>query len=227
MSRYRHEYKYLLDPPREALLHLKAGAVLKRDPHAGPGGSYLVRSVYFDDQDSTCLWENLNGAEPRSKFRIRYYNRDPGRLCLEKKSKRRGMCLKESCGISRAECEAFLRGEMLLPEESGDDLKKRLFTEIGLRGLRPVCIVTYERIPFVYSGGNVRVTFDRKLSSSTELSRFLTGDYLQRPVFPLGQSLMEVKWDELLPGHLRETLQTDDLQWTAFSKYGLCRKVHL
>jgi len=227
MSRYRHEYKYLIDPRQEALLRLKAGAVLTRDPHVGPDGTYLIRSAYFDDLDDSCLSENLGGSDPRSKFRIRYYNQDTGRIQLEKKSKRRGICLKEACAITRRECEIFLSGAVpaFTPEEP--EIKKRLFTEIRLRGLRPVTIVTYERIPFIYAGGNVRVTFDRKLSSSGELGRFLSGDYARRPVFPVGQSLLEVKWDEVLPRHIRETLLTENLSWTAFSKYYMCRVVHL
>jgi len=37
-------------------------------------------------------------------------------------------------------------------------------------------------------------------------------------------SVLEVKWDELMPSHIRENMLIDNLQWTAFSKYYLCRK---
>ena len=227
MNRYRHEYKYLIDARQEALLRLRAAGVMRPDPHVTKNGAYLIRSAYFDDPEDTCLAENLSGTDPRSKFRIRYYNGDTGLIQLEKKSKRKSMCLKEACGISREECESFLRGEIPPFREEDPEIKKRLFTEIRLRGLRPVTIVTYERIPFIYSGGNVRVTFDRRLTSSGELNRFLTGEYAQRPIQAPGQSLMEVKWDEVLPRHIRETLQTENLQWTAFSKYFICRMIHM
>ena len=227
MNRYRHEYKYLIDARQEALLKLRAAGVMKPDPHVKANGSYVIRSVYFDDAADSCLAENLSGSDPRSKFRIRYYDRNTDLIHLEKKSKRKGMCLKESCEISREECERFLRGEIPRLADEDPELKKRLFTEIRMRGLRPVTLVTYERIPFVYSGGNVRVTFDRNLTSSGEINRFLEGHYASRPVWQPGQSLMEVKWDELLPRHLREALQTEDLLWTAFSKYYMCRVFHL
>lgn len=227
MSRYRHEYKYLLDPLQEGLTRLKASAALRPDPHTRPDGSYLVRSVYLDDAEDSCLMENISGADPRSKFRIRYYNGDTSRIQLEKKSKRRSMCLKEACDLTEAECRQFLLGKPLLADPRMPETKQALLTEVQLRGLHPVCIVTYERIPFIYSGGNVRVTLDRKLSSSRDLKRFLTGDYLRRPVFPAGESLLEVKWDEVMPRHLKEILQLDSLQWTAFSKYYMCRMVHL
>ena len=227
MNRYRHEYKYLLSAPQEAILRLKASAVLAPDAHALPGGSYLVRSVYLDDPENSCLQANLDGTDPRSKFRIRYYNSDPSRIQLEKKSKKRGMCLKEACPLLRGECEMLLAEGKIPPiREDMGKKKQQLLTELYLRQLKPVTIVTYERIPFVYTGGNVRVTFDRMLTSSGEIQKFLTGDYLQRPVFPLGQSLLEVKWDELLPRHIREVLQADLLQWTAFSKYYMCRMMY-
>ena len=227
MSGYRHEYKYFLTPPQEGLLRMKAAAVLQRDPHVRKNGSYLVRSVYLDDEAKSCLAENLAGTDPRSKFRIRRYNEDTSRIILEKKSKRRGMCLKEACDLSLSECNQLLRGEVPRLTQEMDPGKQSLLTEVRLRGLRPVTIVTYERIPFIYRGGNVRITFDRKLTSSQDISRFLTGDYQQRPVFPIGQSLLEVKWDEVLPLHLREIFDSGDLEWTAFSKYCMCCMTHL
>ena len=145
---------------------------------------------------------------------------------LEKKSKVRGMCLKESCALTLEECERMLRGEFVaaMPEDSA--VRKRLLTEINIRGMMPKTIVTYERVPLVYSGGNVRITFDRRITSSADLRRFLTADYTERPVLPPGQSILEVKWDELMPGFIRENLKMEDLQWIAFSKYYLCRTMH-
>ena len=223
VKRFRHEYKYMINAMQEAILQIKAAGILQRDPHVRADGSYLVRSAYFDDLDDTCLSENLSGTDPRSKFRIRYYNFDAGTLSLEKKSKVRGMCLKDSCKLTVDECEAFLRGDVPAVAEDMPVEKKRLFTEIRLRGLVPKVIVTYERVPFVYSGGNVRVTFDRKITSSTELNRFLSGDYAERPVLSSGRSILEVKWDEVMPRHIRDTLQLESLTWTAFSKYFMCR----
>ena len=64
-SRYRHEYKYLTDSVQEAILLIRAKGLLERDPHAGETGSYLVRSLYFDDREDTCLWENESGTDLR------------------------------------------------------------------------------------------------------------------------------------------------------------------
>lgn len=223
--KYRHEYKYMIDAVTEGVLLAKARAVLKSDGNTNANGKYIIRSLYFDDIDNSCLYANLDGTDNRSKFRIRYYNDDTGFMRLEKKSKSHGMTLKESCKITENEFwELFYGRPLVMSSDGGENaVKEKLVSEFFCRGMRPSVIVTYERIPFVYRAGNVRVTFDRKLSSSTQVEKFLTGDYRQRPVFATGKSLLEVKFDEYLPVHLKAALQTEGLRWTTFSKYHMCR----
>ena len=107
-----------------------------------------------------------------------------------------------------------------MPEE-----KRRLLLELISHGMLPKVIVTYRRIPFIYNAGNVRITFDGDITSSDETSRLLTRDYRQRPVLPPGKSILEVKWDELLPLHIKSMMQLDTLQWSTFSKYYTCRLI--
>lgn len=227
MSRYRHEYKYRINSMQEQILICRAEGVMSKDPHVDANGCYRIKSLYFDDYDDSCFFENESGTDPRSKFRIRYYNEDTSRLKLEKKSKRRGMTLKESCTITKEECLIFMSGQIPDVKDEMPDIKKQLFLEMRLRHMLPKVIVIYERIPFIYSAGNVRITFDRKLASSIEVAHFLDGEYLERPVMPSGTAVMEVKWDEILPLHIKDVMRLENLQWTAFSKYCLCRKFHL
>lgn len=227
MNRYRHEYKYMIDSTEEAILLVKAAGVLQRDPYADEDGTYVIRSLYFDDYADSCYYENENGTDPRSKFRIRYYNAANDRLRLEKKIKKRGMTLKESCDITVDECRTFMAGD--IPDITDDmpDGKKELFTQMRLRRMIPKVIVTYERVPFIYAAGNVRITFDRVITSSVDIGHFLEHDYEERPVLPAGVNILEVKWDEILPRHIKDVMKMDSLQWTSFSKYYTCRKYHL
>ncbi len=226
VKRWRHEYKYMIDAKQGGILLVKALGVLSRDPHVREDGTYLIRSLYFDDMNDTCLTENLSGADPRSKFRIRYYNFDTDRIVLEKKIKSHGMCMKESCCLTKEECYTLMHGGFPIILDDMPDEKKKLLSELEIRGLFPKAIVTYERVPFIYSGGNVRVTFDRKITSSEDIDLFLTDNYKQRPVLPCGYCVLEVKWDEVLPLHIKDTLRIERLEWTAFSKYYMCRKFH-
>jgi len=41
---------------------------------------------------------------------------------------------------------------------------------------------------------------------------------------PIGQHLIELKYDEFLPDFIKELLELNNLQRTTFSKYYLCRK---
>ena len=225
--RYRHEYKYRIDERQKVLLRFKAESLLMPDPHVNSDGFYTIRSAYFDDDKDSCLLENQNGTDPRSKFRLRYYNKDTSRITLEKKSKVKGMCLKEAGQVSYEECELLLSGAYPEITDRMDPLKQKLFSELVKRNLHPRVIVSYDRIPFIYPAGNVRITFDQNISSSSELSSFLSGSYHERPILPLGESILEVKWDELLPRHIKEMMKLDSLTWQAFSKYYMCRLYHL
>ena len=92
------------------------------------------------------------------------------------------------------------------------------------KGLHPVVIVEYERIPYVYKNGNVRVTFDTQISSSPNITDFFSDTLPRRPIMSVGQHLMEVKFDEYLPDFIYRSLNLGKLQQTAYSKYYLCRK---
>lgn len=221
MSEYRHEFKYMVDSYDEQVILSKVRSVLTADIHSDPSGVYTVRSLYFDDIDDTCFYENDSGIDDRSKYRIRFYNDDPSVLRLEKKIKKHGMTRKESCLITADECSLLCRGGSI--PLSDDPVKNNLFSDFLIRGLMPKVIVTYERIPFVYGPGNVRITFDTRLSASYEVDKFLECTYRRRAVYDPGNSILEVKFDDYLPRHIREMIQTDDLIRCRFSKYYMCR----
>lgn len=227
MGELRHEYKYVIDAPCESVLALRCAALLEEDRYYKRNRQYTVRSLYFDDYQNSCLYENENGVTPRSKFRIRYYNDDPSGIRLEKKSKTGLATRKESCSLTRAEYETLLcRGYPDITPEMPDQ-KKKMLLEMRLKALIPKVIVSYERLPYVYPVGNVRITFDRQITSSSAVGDFLAGAYRARPILPPGVSILEVKWDNILPTFIRDMLQIDTLQWCAFSKYSMCRRLYL
>ena len=223
-KKYRHEYKYTMDSCQSAVLEARVSMLMRKDSHAGEEGTYVIKSLYFDDYNDSCFWEKEDGYNERSKFRIRYYNNDTHFIRLEKKSKKNGMTCKESCSITEDMCRSFMQGRIPDITEDMPHMMKALFSEMKLRSLVPKVIVVYERKPYVCAIGNVRVTFDRNLSSSNDIEHFLEEEMVLRPVMRKGESLLEVKWDELLPEYISGHLSLESLQWTAFSKYGLCRK---
>jgi hypothetical protein len=221
---FRHEYKYLVSNAQIQLLKYRLNGLLPKDPHVGTKGYYTIRSAYFDDYYNRCFFENENGTDPREKFRIRIYNYSSERIALECKRKERGKTKKNSCPLTMEECLRLLRGECVSDTQIQPYVLKKLTLEMMAHGMRPKVIVEYDRIPYIYNCGNVRVTLDMNVSSSLKLDSFFDEVIPKRPIMPYGMHLLEVKWDEYLPDVIHKALQLDSLQQTAYSKYYLCRK---
>ena len=219
-SRFRNELKYLCSEGELQILQARIRPLCPPDRHAGPQGTYDIRSIYFDTFDDRCFWENENGTDPREKFRIRIYNGSDARITLECKRKERTMTQKTSCRLSKEEFQQILSGQ-LLPKAAEDPLLRRFLLQ---QELRPKVIVSYQRTPFVYAPGNVRITLDRNIGSSQDFSRFFDTRLPVRPILPKGQHILEVKYDEFLPDFLYQAMSLGTLRQTTFSKYYLCRK---
>lgn len=222
-EKFRHELKYICSEGELQMILSRIRPLCPRDPHAGPDGIYNIRSIYFDNAQNRCFFENENGIDPREKFRIRIYNASDSRITLECKKKERGMTHKDSCRLTKAQCDMILSGR--LPQETADSpLLRKFYTLFEQEYLRPKVIVAYQRTPFVYAPGNVRITFDRNIGSTTDIGSFFDPYLPLRPILPTGQHVLEVKYDELLPDYLYHAMNLRDLRQTAFSKYYLCRK---
>jgi hypothetical protein len=226
-KKYRHEYKYPISDIEAEIIKQRLKGIMPLDAHVDSSGMYLISSLYFDDYYDSCYFENENGTDPREKFRIRIYNHSSIRISLECKRKERTKTLKTSCKLNKEQVEDILHGVPLKCDAKTDPLILKFTNLQKSRGLRPKTIVEYRRVPYVYKMGNVRVTLDSELSSSTYVDRFLVYDYPTRPVMPVGKLLMEVKYDEFLPDYLYDILQLNNLTQTAFSKYYLCRQYDL
>ena len=222
--KYRHELKYQVTDAQIRMLKTRMDHLLPLDSHVAQTGSYFIRSLYFDDYDNRCLKENENGTDPREKFRIRIYNGSAEKITLECKRKERGKTYKTSCPLTEEQTKLLMAGKVLPDIGRQPLLLQKLTLQMMTRRLRPVVIVEYERIPYVYKNGNVRITLDTNIASSSAVERFLDPRVPGRPVLPLGQQLLEVKYDEYLPDHIYRSLMLPSLRQTAFSKYYICRK---
>ncbi len=222
---FRHELKYLIQSVHVPLLRSRLEHLIPLDKNVSPSGGYTIRSLYFDDYDNRCYWENENGTDPREKFRIRIYNGSTDRIRLECKRKERGKTLKSSCPLTLEQTQQLMAGKVLPHMECQPAVLQKLTREMLLSRMRPVVIVEYYRIPYVYKNGNVRITLDTQISACDDIQSFLNPSILKRPVMPLGQQLLEVKYDAYLPDFIYRSLQLENLRQTAFSKYYICRKI--
>lgn len=220
---YRHELKFPVTDTELTIIKYRLMPLMHMDVHQD-GSAYTIRSLYFDDLNDSCMRENADGVDNRKKYRIRIYNGSDEVIKLEKKIKRREMTRKLSVPLRREICEEYIQGKMPEFYEGQSDLEKELLCEAKIHGMHPRSIVEYERTAFVEPKGNVRITFDRNISGSSKVENFFDKDLQVMPLLQQGQHILEVKYDELLPGYIADVLQISTLQQVSFSKYYYSRE---
>lgn len=223
-TRFRHENKYEISYGQYLCIRARLRAVCRPDPHAKDDGTYLIRSIYFDNRDDKALIEKVSGAARREKFRIRYYNDDLSYVTLEKKQKINGLCKKAECSLTKDEMCDILSGDTEFMRSHSSPLVRELYTDMKTQQLRPRVIVSYQREPYIYGPGNVRVTFDSKIKTAP------IGKDLPDRVRDIsatddpGMMIMEVKYDDFLPDIIKTIVNEGNILQQSFSKYEACRR---
>lgn len=222
---YRVEDKYCCSEAELLALQNRIGAVLRPDANeSGPNG-YSIISLYFDDLADSCYQDTLDGHEVRDKYRIRIYNNSLDEIRLEVKQKKESRIRKRSKSISREQMRMLMDGQCIEDEASEFDPATLFNIAIRTRGLRPKVIVAYERKAYVFEPGNTRITFDRNVRGSNRTEYFgqkdITYDLLREQ-----DAVLEVKYDEFIPGFLLQLLELGNMQRSAFSKYQMCREIY-
>lgn len=223
---YRNELKFELSDFDLIRIRNRLLPLMHTDSHQKPNG-YLIRSLYFDDLYDSCAAEKENGILHREKYRIRQYGNNPDFIRLEKKTRHGDMSQKTMQTLSRQDYETLLSGDparlhTLLPQD-GNGLLQELVLKIFRKGFAPKCIVEYERFAFTETMGNVRVTFDRNVSGSSQTDRFFDSDLFTVPIMPQSHHILEIKYDELLPHYILQALDLGCLRRQSFSKYYMTR----
>ncbi len=220
---YRVEDKYWGTALELYQLQRRLDTVLRADMNENGRDGYSVVSLYFDDLADSCLAEAAEGNNDRRKYRIRIYNHSLDVIKLEVKENRNNRIFKKAKRITAEELEKLADGRCIEDSSSAEDPAFLFNAAIRTRGLRPKVIVAYERKAYTYAPGNVRITFDRNVRASRRTDEFgrqgIAYDFLED-----GDSVLEIKYDEFLPGFILQLMETGRLRQTAYSKYRLCRE---
>ena len=139
LKTFRHEYKYVLPYGEMLKLRSKLEDVLTLDR----GGSYVVRSLYFDTPDENDYYAKQNGEMVRKKIRLRIYDVDSDYAKLEIKGKYDIHQLKESLVISKTLAKEIINGKYDGLMEIDNELAKRLYVYLQT-GYRPKVIIEYD-----------------------------------------------------------------------------------
>lgn len=219
---FRHEYKYLISKTSADLLKRRLPHVMQRDKHAGPAGQYTIRSLYFDDLAFSAFDEKVSGIDNRTKYRIRCYNYEDTLFKLEKKEKKGHLTRKTGQTVSREDVLML----QLNPGKRCIDHPEGLTEELRLHclcnGAHPVVLVDYDRTPFISMYGNTRITIDENLRTIPYKGDLFAPADPAVPVLEPDQVILEVKFDDFLPGHLSAVLADIPKLPMAISKFAMC-----
>ena len=223
--KYRHELKFKISNSAAEVLKQKLSLVMGFDSNAYyDDGSYLIKSLYFDDINSKSYYEKLDGVLYRKKYRIRIYNGDEKFIRLEKKMKHNNWTAKEQMLISKDIYSKIIDGKL---NEINDPkgLLLEFITAIKNEGLVPSIIVLYHRTAYTYPISDVRITFDSNIQSGLYNYDLFDEDAPVYNVDEKGKQVLEVKFNEVLPLHIANILNDIPSCREAVSKFALCRSI--
>lgn len=222
--KYRHEHKIYINLGDYYILKSRLKKIMKLDKNSKGNDGYFIRSIYFDDINDKALFEKISGINHREKYRIRFYNNDTSVIKLEKKIKDNGLTKKFSNLISKEECEKILEGDTEWIKFTDRSLLKELYIRMKSDLFKPRTIVDYNREAYIYPVGNVRVTFDKLISSGLFSKEIFNENLPTMDSLDPQLIILEIKYDEFLPSVIADIIQIGDRRITAVSKYALCRK---
>lgn len=226
--KYRHEIKFIISKQMSLILKQRLALAMNVDKNSvNLDNTYFIRSLYFDDINSTAYYEKIDGVLYRKKYRIRIYNNDSSFIRLERKWKHNNMTSKDQLKISKENCINLLTNQFdnIDKELLNNSLMKEFITDIKVFGLKPSVIVDYKRLAYTYNISEVRITFDERIKSGLYNCNLFNMNRITYDVIDNNEVVLEVKFNEVLPEHISIILQTIPMYRQAVSKFALCRSI--
>lgn len=220
----RREEKYPMRLLEALQYQNRFSALLARDSYSH-GGSYMVRSLYFDTADDKDYFDKITEQNLRRKIRLRIYSPDDRVAKLELKQKENVYQRKRSLTISRAEAEELIAGNYSVLLSHSEPFAAEMFAIMSKEVYRPKVIVEYQRTAFMAKENNIRLTFDSQIRA-TESSVDLFSPTL--PLYPVAEAdkvIFEVKYDRFMLGYVSDIISTIDRRSITSSKYCLARSI--
>ena len=213
---FRNEIKYTLTQYEYFKLRDYCAGFMESDINAGIDGVYTVKSYYFDTLSYDDYIEKQNGVYERKKYRIRTYG-DLGEYRLEKKIKIGSLNKKISGEICMSDADMLISGYTDII--TGNERTDSIISELYIKGYRNSVYIEYERQAFILKELDLRITFDKDLSA-------VYGNYGLRetmpaaiPIFYDGETIMEIKYKDFLPGWLERAIYNIAPSEFSISKY--------
>lgn len=213
----RKELKYNATFNDFEIIKGRLNSIIEKDPNC-INNNYTITSIYFDDINFTSYNQVKCGISKRWKYRIRFYNYDDKYIKLEKKAKENGLTDKTSIIINKKVFSSILENKMKI-ENFNEPLLNEFIIKIYNNLLRPIICIEYDRIPYIYKPGNVRITLDYNIRYTNRFDDLFNKN---KRMIELDEKVLEIKYDEFIPDFIRYKLELNYLDETSFSKYAKC-----
>ena len=200
------------------------------DPYVRNNYGYEVRSLYFDSNFRHSLLEKRDGIGIRRKLRIRYYpdySREKQEFAFIEIKKKINENVAKSRVLVPLEKALYIldnhHPDAKSFYENASEQDKNTLKEIWFLykkyNLKPVCIVSYKRQPFLSKlEKTFRLTFDTNVMvRNFNLDLHFGGG--SKLIIPRNLCIMEVKFNNILPNWAIKIIQKNDCIQYKISKY--------
>ena len=219
LKTFRHEFKYVIPYQDMLVLRKKLDEILTLDR----GGSYMVRSLYFDNFNDSDYYDKQGGEINRKKIRIRIYDVNDDKAKIEIKRKYDIHQLKESLVVTKKVVDDIINGDYNSLLTFDSDVAKKSYTYF-LCGYKPKVIIEYNRIAYI-TNTNTRITFDLNIRKSNDFDNFYNKELNYFELTNKNDVILEVKFNRFLEPYVNNILSQITSRYQSISKYVMGRNV--
>ena len=222
---FRHELKYYINYFEYHSLRVRLSKILKLDRHAKSNRDYHIRSLYFEDSDSSAISEKQAGILERKKWRIRIYNLEDSVIKLEKKSRIGQFINKQSSNLVIENYNDIRNKKYDFLRASKNPLFIEFYSDLINQQFKPKVIVDYRREAYVSRLSNIRITFDKNLRTGLNSTDLFNKKQPTMNAIDENLMILEIKYDNFLPNYVKSIIQLPSSQRSAISKYVISTKL--
>ena len=225
----RYEFKFLLNKKKASFIENEIKHFMRYDENANKESDYkyFVRSLYFDNINSSNFYEKVDGMKIRKKYRLRTYskiNNSSNMIFLEMKGRSNQRTYKNRTKINYEDLHLFFdkkkyfnllniygKENLVINNFLFDSYKKNIF---------PRVLIDYKRRPYINQNGlNFRLTFDSEIMSSKTNKLFDDENLLLWEECRAGYTVLEVKFERSITPWFHRIIQNYNLERLSISKF--------
>ncbi len=213
----RYELKYIITAQQKETLLKAMKPYMKPDRF----GRTTVRNLYFDTNTYLLIRRSIEKPDYKEKLRVRSYGKanPDSAVFVELKKKYKSVVYKRRISLPYSQAIDWLLQKKRCTQKTQISDEIDYFLK-HYQTLHPTVFLSYEREAFYAKDkSDLRITFDQNiLVRQTDLC--LQAEACGTPILPNNKIIMEIKCSGGIPVWMTETLSSEKIYKTSFSKYG-------